>query len=170
MIRGLLKRQIPITGFDPWVLYRNLKGAPAYFSDWRRYRQLNSSPTFRARLRYAYPILTDRYASAGLADGHYFHQDLWAARMILQHRPEEHLDIGSRVDGFVAHLLAFMPVTVVDIRLLVSNIILGRFSGLQLASFSYVGDDGALYQDTTPSLMPKSNFACGLFEFTQVTE
>ena len=256
-IRALLNRQIPITGFDPWVFYRNLKGAPAYFSDWRRYRQLKPPPTFCLRLRNAYPVLTDRNASAGLANGHYFHQDLWAARMIFQRRPVEHLDIGSRIDGFVAHLLTFMPVTIVDIRPLVSNIqgltviqddattlskiksssvhslsslhvaehfglgrysdpidpeacfrfmeslqrvlapggrlyfsvpigrervefnahrvfdpntILGRFSGLQLASFSYVGDDGALYQDTNPSLMPKSNLACGLFEFTKVME
>ncbi len=47
------------------------------------------------------------------------------------------------------------------------NTILDRFSGLRLESFSYVGDDNALYLDTTPDLMPASNFACGLFEFTK---
>jgi Caenorhabditis protein of unknown function, DUF268 len=66
--------------------------------------------------------LTDRQANAGLANGHYFHQDLWAARRIFVDRPEKHIDVGSRVDGFVAHLLAFMPVTIVDIRPLVSKI------------------------------------------------
>ena len=68
------------------------------------------------------PMLTDRYASAGSATGHYFHQDLWAARKIYDRRPEEHMDIGSRIDGFIAHLLTFMPVTIVDIRPIESKI------------------------------------------------
>ena len=33
-----------------------------------------------------------------------------------------HVDIGSRIDGFVAHVLTFMPITVVDIRGLASDI------------------------------------------------
>ena len=252
--RVILHRQIPLTGFDPRVLFESLRGIPTYIADWLRYRKLNPPPTFPIRLRYATPILTDRHASAGSASGHYFHQDLWAAKKIYQRRPTQHLDIGSRIDGFVAHLLTFMPVTIVDIRPLVSNIqgltflqddatklsklpsnsiqslsslhvaehfglgrysdpidpeacfrfmesldrvlapggrlyfsvpvgkervefnahrvfspktILDRFSNLCLESFSYVGDDDALYLDTTPDLMPASNFACGLFEFTK---
>ncbi|HWF86113.1 MAG TPA: hypothetical protein VG222_14745 [Vicinamibacterales bacterium] len=48
--------------------------------------------------------------------GHYFHQDLWVAKRIYAARPAAHVDIGSRIDGFVAHLLTFMPVTVIDVR------------------------------------------------------
>ena len=51
-----------------------------------------------------------------MPDRHYFLQDLWAARRVYERRPASHLDVGSRLDGFVAHLLTFMPVTVVDIR------------------------------------------------------
>ena len=61
------------------------------------------------------PILVDYDAQAGVT-GHYFHQDLWAARLIAARRPARHFDIGSRVDGFVAHLLTVMPVTLIDIR------------------------------------------------------
>lgn len=68
------------------------------------------------------PILTDFAAEAGIARGHYFHQDLWAARRIFARRPRHHVDIGSRIDGFVAHVLTFMPVTVVDIRALASPV------------------------------------------------
>jgi SAM-dependent methyltransferase len=68
------------------------------------------------------PILTDFAAQAGIARGHYFHQDLWAARRIYARRPSHHVDIGSRIDGFVAHVLTFMPITVVDIRALDSNV------------------------------------------------
>jgi hypothetical protein len=51
-----------------------------------------------------------------LADGHYFWQDLICARWIFENNAENHLDIGSRLDGFIAHLLAFRKVTVLDIR------------------------------------------------------
>jgi SAM-dependent methyltransferase len=68
------------------------------------------------------PILVDYDGPAGVAKGHYFHQDLWAARLIAVRRPSRHVDIGSRIDGFVAHLLTFMPVTVIDVRSLVSTI------------------------------------------------
>ncbi len=33
-----------------------------------------------------------------------------------------HLDVGSRLDGFIAHLLAFMEVEVIDIRPLNINV------------------------------------------------
>ena len=111
-----------MTGFNPGTLLRSIAGLPAFLSDWFKYQRLNSTPTLRLRLKDAFPILTDRYASAGHAEGHYFHQDLWAAKKIFKASPGQHLDIGSRIDGFIAHLLTFMPVTIVDIRPLVSKI------------------------------------------------
>jgi SAM-dependent methyltransferase len=48
--------------------------------------------------------------------------DIWAARKIYDRRPAAHTDIGSRIDGFISHLLVFMPVTVIDIRALDSDI------------------------------------------------
>jgi SAM-dependent methyltransferase len=72
-------------------------------------------PRFRLSIRELRPMLVDYRGSAGIAKGHYFHQDLWAARKIFNRRPERHLDIGSRIDGFIAHLLVFMPVDVVDV-------------------------------------------------------
>ncbi|MBZ5684383.1 MAG: DUF268 domain-containing protein [Acidobacteriia bacterium] len=59
-------------------------------------------------------MLSDYRGSAGVARGHYFHQDLWAARKIFGRRPPRHLDVGSRIDGFIAHLLVFMNVEVID--------------------------------------------------------
>lgn len=57
-----------------------------------------------------------RYAPAGVATGAYFHQDLWAARIVHQRGIRELTDVGSRIDGFVAHVLPFCRVTYVDIR------------------------------------------------------
>lgn len=63
-------------------------------------------------------IYNDFYESAGVASGHYFHQDLYMASKIFQANPQDHYDIGSRIDGFVAHLAVFTKVTIFDIRLL----------------------------------------------------
>jgi hypothetical protein len=83
---------------------------------------MNPPQGFRIAFRNLFPILTDRAASAGITGDHYFLQDLWAARKIFERKPREHLDIGSRIDGFVAHLLTFRSVTVMDIRQLENNI------------------------------------------------
>jgi hypothetical protein len=63
-----------------------------------------------------FPILTDKDDQGGVMKGHYFHQDLFIARRIHQASPEKHVDIGSRIDGFVAHLASFRKVEVFDIR------------------------------------------------------
>lgn len=62
------------------------------------------------------PILGDYGDQAGVASGHYFHQDLLVARLISKANPSRHVDIGSRIDGFVAHVAAFRDIDVIDIR------------------------------------------------------
>jgi len=106
------------------TIARGITGTLAYFRDWRIYNQKldqNSSP-FRARLSDMVPCLTDRYAYAGVTRGHYFHQDLWVAKQIYNLNPSEHWDVGSRIDGFVAHLLVSREVHVIDLRRLESNV------------------------------------------------
>jgi SAM-dependent methyltransferase len=43
--------------------------------------------------------------------------------------------------------------------------ILSWFSQLRLASFSFVSDDGALHDDTSPACVPPLEYGCGFFEF-----
>jgi hypothetical protein len=45
--------------------------------------------------------------------------------------------------------------------------VLEQFSRLELASFSFIGDDGSLHQNTDPLNLPDSEMACGLFELTK---
>lgn len=249
-----LKHQSYFSGFRPRVLVKSLIALPAFIKEMTRYQKMNVQPSFRLNLAELFPILTDKTESAGVAGGHYFHQDLWAARKIFERCPQQHIDIGSRVDGFIAHLLVFMPVTVVDIRRLESPVaglkflqddatelrrladggveslsslhvaehfglgrysdpidpsacfkfmaslervlapggrlyfsvpigrervefnahrvfaartILSAFAGLELITFSFVGDDGLLYENADPLATPPSEMACGLFEFTK---
>jgi len=61
-------------------------------------------------------VLSDLQDSAGTARGHYFHQDLLVAQFVEHHRPKRHIDVGSRIDGFVAHVASFRKIEVIDIR------------------------------------------------------
>jgi hypothetical protein len=63
-----------------------------------------------------YAILYDYKDNAGSAMGQYFHQDLLVASFIYNKNPIRHIDIGSRIDGFVAHVAAFRRIEVLDIR------------------------------------------------------
>lgn len=63
-----------------------------------------------------HPILLDRYKQSGTGKGAYFYQDLVIARWIFERKPINHIDVGSRVDGFVAHVAVFMDIDVYDIR------------------------------------------------------
>ncbi len=61
-------------------------------------------------------ILRERFEESGVMSGHYFHQDLYVARRIFQHNPQRHVDVGSRTDGFVAHVAVFREIEIFDIR------------------------------------------------------
>lgn len=87
-----------------------------FFKDVQKYNQLNERENFAINRQYIWPIVKDKYAMAGNI-GNYFWQDLWAARLIIQSGVKAHFDIGSRLDGFIAHLLsAGLDVTMIDIR------------------------------------------------------
>ena len=62
------------------------------------------------------PIISEWSAQAGSASGHYFHQDLLVANFIFENKPFRHIDIASRVDGFVAHVASFRAIEVMDVR------------------------------------------------------
>lgn len=103
-------------GFDPKITCLNVGRTPLFLQQLRQYQRLNTDPDFRVRLSDVWPILCESHQEAGVRDWTYFRQDLWAARKIYCRRPAQHVDIGSRVDGFISHLLVFMPVCLVDIR------------------------------------------------------
>jgi hypothetical protein len=68
------------------------------------------------------PYLGDKRSASGTASGHYFHQDLLVARRVFEARPSNHLDVGSRVDGFVAHVACFRQIDILDFRPLKSSV------------------------------------------------
>jgi len=62
------------------------------------------------------PCLHDFNKSAGDIKNEYFWQDLLAAQIVLQKNPKSILDIGSRIDGFVAHIASSRQLTLMDVR------------------------------------------------------
>lgn len=61
------------------------------------------------------PILGEWNRTSGEL-GAYFHQDQLVARWIYELNPERHVDIGSRIDGFIGNLAVFREVEVIDVR------------------------------------------------------
>jgi hypothetical protein len=53
---------------------------------------------------------------SGIVSKHYFFQDLWAAKKIYASGVKEHYDVGSSLEGFLAHVSIFCYVNTVDIR------------------------------------------------------
>lgn len=85
--------------------------------DLTQYGETNHHNSFKADRNFIYPIIDDIGENADSLDGHYFMQDICVAKKILVDAPEHHYDIGSRVDGFISHLLVFRKnVTLIDVR------------------------------------------------------
>lgn len=98
--RNLLLKKIPILNL------------PKYLQQKKEWLEKGGKITRR------YRILTDYTDSAGAARGHYYHQDLLVAGFIAKANPNRHIDIGSRIDGFVAHVASYREIEVFDIRAL----------------------------------------------------
>ena len=102
---------VGVIGFDPLRILL-LRFVPRYLAHARQFRRQGG--TIDARM----PIFVDWQEQAGTASGHYFHQDLLVATCIHEASPRRHIDVGSRVDGFVAHVAAFRPIEILDVRAL----------------------------------------------------
>lgn len=103
-------------GLDPRTFIMGLRGLPAACRDYLKLRNEIRATGHAWKTRFSRPCLTDRYQSSGPAAGHYFQQDLLVASRILARRPTRHIDVGSRVDGFVSHVAVFRKLEVIDMR------------------------------------------------------
>jgi len=112
-----LNRMFCEFGVDIMRMFWAFRGLPLYVRDlFVVVRQSNRTSDKDFPFAHAYLCLADRFASSGNAAGHYFHQDLLVARRIFLHRPQLHVDVGSRIDGFVAHVASFRALEVFDVR------------------------------------------------------
>jgi SAM-dependent methyltransferase len=117
-----------------------LRYLPAFLREYREIRRQAVPGDFP--FGSFYPCLEDRRQESGTARGHYFHQDLLVAGRIFQNNPVRHVDIGSRIDGLVAHVGSFRQIEVLDIRELQSpgENICFRQADLMDRDFAWVDD------------------------------
>lgn len=141
-------------GFDPRKLLRSLRGLPRFIRDLFRFRA-----GYSGRLELL-PCLHDWYAEAGTTKDEYFWQDLVVARMICAARPERHVDIGSRVDGFVAHVASFRDIEIFDIRPITT-----RIPGVLFKQADLMAADAPLteYCDSLSCLHALEHFGLGRY-------
>jgi hypothetical protein len=97
---------------DPLQVLLALPRYGRFFVDWFRYKSMKESE--RTRATDTFPCLNDRTPTHGL-DAHYFFQDRWAFRKVVESGAGEHVDVGSRLD-FIGFLSVLCKVTFVDIR------------------------------------------------------
>jgi len=109
MLRSVLRN----AGIRPGQLVRALHGWRRYVRQRAEYRRMADS----AALPWGpeLPMLTEWDESSG-ALGAYFFQDQLVAGWIHDARPLRHVDVGSRLDGFIGSLSVFREVEVIDIR------------------------------------------------------
>lgn len=96
-------------GMDPRGL-KSSKHMPRFLRDYRAFTAKGGE------VAALHPILGDYDAQAGAGSGQYFHQDLLVASLIHDAAPRRHIDVGSRIDGFIAHVAAFREIEMIDIR------------------------------------------------------
>lgn len=97
-------------GLDARKTVRGIMGLPRYVRDLILFRRDFEGPL---RLK---PCMHDWTDAAGATASEYFWQDLRVARLVFEHSPRRHLDVGSRLDGFVAHVASYREIEVVDVR------------------------------------------------------
>lgn len=115
-IRNVLyiSKQLESMGLK-FELFENL-AIESFEQDKKNYILMNRRKEFEYNPCKEYLIGTDKYASAGRVNS-YFWQDLWAAKRIYNNPVSIHFDIGSRLDGFIAHLISYgQKVCMIDIR------------------------------------------------------
>lgn len=113
---------LALAGIDPLRALGSMRGLPTYLANLRAIRAIAGGLPAEWPITRLRPCLTDRFEESGNARGHYFHQDLLVAQRIFERQPQSHFDVGSRIDGLVAHVASFRPITILDIRPLQSTV------------------------------------------------
>lgn len=148
-------------GFDAKTFLKAIRNKKTdwFYEDFEKFKkQKGNDNTFD--IAPIYPILNDKNDEGGIMKGHYFHQDLYVARLVNLAKPLKHLDIGSRTDGFVAHVASFREIELIDIRDIkssVKNIVFRKADLMELHT------DLEDYCDSISSLHAIEHFGLGRY-------
>jgi len=158
----LIKTQWVLTtqlGINPSLFLQTFRGIPFYFKNLIVFRK-----NFKGKINLT-PCFHDRFEEGGSAKSEYFWQDLHVARRINFNSPQKHVDVGSRVDGFIAHLASFREIEVFDIRPITSLIPGVVFKQIDLMNNFFIStmtSDGG-YCDSLSCLHTIEHFGLGRY-------
>jgi SAM-dependent methyltransferase len=144
-------------GFDFFVFLKSLRGIPRFLKDWREFSQKYDGVLTLT------PCLHDRYEEGGSTNTEYFWQDLLVARCIFEAKPEKHVDVGSRVDGFVAHVASYREIEVFDVRPIRAKIANISFKQVDLMNGVDASVASAGYCDSISCLHALEHFGLGRY-------
>lgn len=103
-------------GINIVLFFKGIWRTPMFLKDYFKFIAFN-------KIKYELqPCLHDKFESSGDFNTEYFVQDLLVAQLIFSNSPNHHVDLGSRIDGFVSNVASFRTLDVLDIRPM-SNII-----------------------------------------------
>ena len=137
-----------------------LRKLPLFLKDYREIKKQAKSGDADFPWGELFPCLADVDNESGVASGHYFHQDLFVAGLVFKNDPVKHVDIGSRIDGFVAHVAFFREIEVFDIRELSNTIPNIRFRRFNLIDPGFELQD---YCDSLSCLHALEHFGLGRY-------
>ena len=147
-------------GIEPLKSVSAFKNLPVTLSEYGSIKRQNLALKDRWKISLASPFFHDRKDVGGIASGHYFHQDLHVARKIYQRNPNKHVDVGSRVDGFVAHVAVFRKIEVFDIRPITADVPNIKFAQRDLMNLDADMTD---YCDSLSCLHALEHFGLGRY-------
>jgi hypothetical protein len=158
MLKNIYRFLVSLS-INPKLVWTSVRGWPYFRRDLHEIKkQLKNDKQFR--IAFLYPILRDRFETNGNLKSHYFHEDLTVARKVFENKPERHVDVGSRVDGFVAHIATFREIEVFDIR---PQTTIVRNIKFLTADFTSVAPAYHQYTDSISSLNVIEHFGLGRY-------
>lgn len=148
MISAIIKKLIFLNqllkqiGFN-FILLKNIFLIFKFIKDFIIFKKLKGT------VYSIYPFFSDYKDNAGVCNGHYFHQDRLVASYIFNQNPKNHLDIGSRIDGFVSAVSIFREINVMDIR---------DLSAINIRNIKFIKND--LMSDNSESNIKYDSISC----------
>lgn len=144
-------------GFDILLCFRAVRSLPRFVSNFFQFRS-----QYRGKIKLK-PCLHDWYEQAGSVSNEYAIQDLYVAQLIHKEKPRRHLDVGSRLDGFVANVASFREIEVLDVRQLNSTNDSIKFRSVDLTDLNAVRAQNIGCFDSLSCLHALEHFGLGRY-------
>jgi hypothetical protein len=133
-------------GIDPIRLINSIRSISYFVKTYFKFKR-----QFKGELNFS-PSLQDRFEESGAINSEYFWQDLMVAKWIFESSPIKHVDVGSRIDGFVAHVASYRQVEVIDVRPINSNIPNVLFKQGNMMDLDFLSNENGFGEDYCDSL------------------